>query len=295
MQLSARRHKLKNPFVPGFMYAFLVVAQTSQAYFYKMRNYMQSKLIIYILFIGLFFGTASRFKPEKPDYLQVSIDLLEAVKDKKSPQAYIDLLAQAKDTELLAQLGDDDARKVFWINVYNAFVQIKLGKEPELFENKGKFFKLEFIQIAGRTISLDVIEHDFLRRSKIKISLGYLSKWFVPKYKKNYRVDQLDYRIHFVLNCGAKSCPEILILRPEKVEAQMEEAAREYLTETTAYNKEENKVAVTPLMSWFRGDFSGKGGVLKILKKHQILEEAEKPKVDYQDYDWTLALGTFKD
>lgn len=249
-----------------------------------------------ILLSALSFGFISLTHPNDiTNFPELSYQLLKAVKDQKDPAALIQQLAEADENELFAQLKTDQEKKVFWINIYNAFTQIKLSKEPELYEDRGAFFRLDFIQIAGRTLSLDRIEHDFLRKSKIKISLGYLSKPFVASYIKKYRVKKLDYRIHFVLNCGAADCPKVRLLRPATLEQQLEQATREYIHETSVYKEEEKAVYVTPLMSWFRADFGGKRGTRKILKKHQFIPEDTKASIKFNKYDWTLKLGTFQE
>lgn len=43
-----------------------------------------------------------------------------------SIQAYLDALAHADDGVLASQLDDDAHKKAFWLNIYNAFVQILL-------------------------------------------------------------------------------------------------------------------------------------------------------------------------
>lgn len=248
-----------------------------------------------ILFISLGFNTQGALgQGNSPDYVAKSVELLETVRLNQTVEGILDVLAQADPSELMAQLTNDQQKKVFWINVYNAMVQIKLSQEPELFENKGAFFKLKFFKIAGYDMSLDLVEHGFLRRFKIKASLGYLSKPVFAKYKKAFCVDKVDNRIHFVLNCGAAACPPVQILQLASVEEQMENAARTYIQNTTQWQSEENRVQVTRLMSWFRGDFKGKKGIRKILKSYEIIPESAKPKVDYLDYDWTLKLATFE-
>ncbi|NJO01158.1 MAG: DUF547 domain-containing protein [Bacteroidia bacterium] len=149
--------------------------------------------------------------PMPEDYLDLSVALLEKVRDQQDYAPIVQKLAEASELELMSQLTNDAAKKAFWINIYNAFTQIKLGEAPALYENRGQFFKLNFIHIAGRALSLDQIEHDFLRKSKIKLSLGYLSKPFSAHYIKKYRVNKLDYRVHFALNCGAASCPPVRV------------------------------------------------------------------------------------
>jgi thiol-disulfide isomerase/thioredoxin len=74
---------------------------------------------------------------------------------------------------------------------------------------------------------------------------------------------KVDYRIHFALNCGAKSCPPIVYYSPEKLDQQLE-------------------------------DFGGKKGMREILKSHNIIPEAANPKIKFKDYNWTLELSTYK-
>ena len=78
-------------------------------------------------------------------------------------------------------------------------------------------------------MSLDDIEHGILRRSKIKWSEGYFNKLFPSKFEKENRVNKVDYRIHFALNCGARSCPPIAFYDPEKLDKQLDVATMIYL------------------------------------------------------------------
>jgi hypothetical protein len=51
-------------------------------------------------------------------------------------------------------------------------------------------------------------------------------------------------------------------------------------------------VTVTPLMSWFRGDFGGKKGVIKdFLVPYGIIPEGLDASLSYGDYDWNLELS----
>jgi len=132
-------------------------------------------------------------------------------------------------------LEDENTKKTFWINLYNAYSNSILKKNPEKYTNRNQFFKAKQIKVAGKTLSLDEIEHDFLRRTKIKWSLGHFNKLFPSKTAKASRVNKLDYRIHFALNCGAKSCPPIAYYAPEKLDAQLELATKNYLKSEVEY------------------------------------------------------------
>ena len=116
-----------------------------------------------------------------------STETNEAVED------YIISLKDLNYTELLNGLKNDDDKKAFWINLYNAYTNSSLHKNPDQYKDRKAFFKQENIVVAGKIFSLDKIEHGILRRSKIKWSLGYFSKLFPKKTEKDLRVYKLDY------------------------------------------------------------------------------------------------------
>jgi hypothetical protein len=228
-----------------------------------------------------------------PDYLQLSQTILSNIKEGKSYQKQVDILAESTLQDLSLQLKNDEQKKAFWINIYNSFIQISLMENPDEYKNRGAFFSKPRVVIAGETLSFDNIEHDLIRKSRIKWSLGYLRKWFRPKWERELRVDDVDWRIHFALNCGAESCPPIAIYTAQDINKQLDFMTTTYLTEQTTYNKEENAAKTVALMSWFRADFGGKCGAKKILKEYGITPEKPK-KLQFKTYDWTLSLGNYR-
>lgn len=191
--------------------------------------------------------------------------MLYAVRTGDSSDAFIKLLEVAGKQNLQQQLQTDAIKKAFWLNIYNAFVQKLLSEDPEKYKSRNAFFSDKQIVIASQKLSLDDIEHDILRRSKIKWSLGYLNKPFAGKFEKAFRVDKPDKRIHFALNCGAKSCPPIAYYDPEKIEMQLRLATVNYLKNETEYDTTSNIIYLPKIMDWFRGDFGGKKGIKKCL------------------------------
>ena len=224
---------------------------------------------------------------------ELSSRLLQAVKEEQPATEYVQRLREADPDELAAALNTDDRRKTFWINVYNAFIILQLRENPALYEDRGAFFSADNIEVAGEKLSFDKIEHGILRRSKVKLSLGYLDKTFVDAFEKRMRVTEVDWRIHFALNCGAKACPPVEVYRVETLNAQLDKRALAYLTATTRYDAAAGKVEVTTLMNWFRADFGGEEGVLDILKKRTLLPSGASPSISYSDYDWTLDIRNF--
>lgn len=250
---------------------------------------MKSFVISLILFINQF-----NYSQEKIDYQTVSEDLLTNIINKKSYENQVTILANSTLNELKNQLKTDTQKIVFWVNVYNAFIQISLSENPKLYENRGSFFSDKRVKVAGELLSFDDIEHGIIRKSRCKWSLGYLRKPFRPKWERKLRVDKIDWRIHFALNCGAKSCPPVAIYSPEKLNEQLDFMTKEYLKEQTDYNKETKTATSVALFSWFRADFGGKSGACKILYQYKITPDEPK-KLKFKDYNWTLMLGNFRD
>ncbi|MBU0940747.1 MAG: DUF547 domain-containing protein [Bacteroidetes bacterium] len=248
------------------------------------------KLLAILLLITVQFGFS-----QTTDYIAISKKLVEAAKAKNIKEAtgYMDLIAKADENTLIKQLEGDTAKKAFFINVYNGFTNISLRKDPEQYKDRGAFFKSEQFVIAGNKVSLDIIEHGFLRRSSIKWSLGTLHKLFPSKLDRKFRVKDVDYRIHFSLNCGAKSCPPVGMYDAKNLDKQLDASTDKYLKANTTYTKDKNNLVVPALMSWFRGDFGCKKGVIKIAKQFNIIPNDVKPDLDYKDYDWTIDLNNF--
>ncbi len=233
-------------------------------------------------------------------YAHLSMELVEAVRDDEPYDHIMRMLEQVSAEELRENLDTEAKNKAFWLNIYNAYVQILLLDEPELFEDRNSWFGYNFfsspqVTIAGKELSFDEIEHGIMRRSKIKISLGYLQRWFVDDYIKKFWWEEVDPRIHFALNCGAASCPFIAVFDPDRVEEQLEIATRQYLSENTVYDPSSNSLEVTRLMSWFRGDFGGISGAVQMLKDYGVIPEDADPSVNFDEYDWTLELGNYQE
>lgn len=228
-------------------------------------------------------------------YVALSKDLIRVARNKTSYADIKQKLATVPVDTLAKELDNDEAKKAFWINIYNAYVQLVLSENPDLFEDRDKFFGEDRVTIAGHELSFDEIEHGIIRNSKVKWLLGFVKNPFASKLIRTFRVDKVDPRIHFTINCGAKSCPKVAIYTVKTLDQQLDIATRQYLQETTTYKPEEEKVYVTSLLSWFRGDFGGKKGIQDFLKAYDIIPEESDPALEFKEYDWTLDLGNYKE
>lgn len=176
-----------------------------------------------------------------------------------------------------------DEAMAYWINVYNAaMLQLVLDAYPikspkDLGGLLGTTWEKKVFRAGGERISLDHIENGILR----------------AKYP--------DARIHFALNCAARSCPP---LRAEpyvadRLDEQLEDATRSFLADPAHVLVElgkKPKLTVSKLFDWYAADFvAAAGSVPAYVAKYASQLPLTTPdgagiewKVAYADYDWAL-------
>jgi hypothetical protein len=186
-------------------------------------------------------------------------------------------------------LINDHKKKAFWINIYNAYFQI-LRIEKNIV--KPAIFKKKCFSIAGNLISLDNIEHGILRRYRYKYSLGLFANLLTSKHIKENAVEKIDYRIHFALNCGAKSCPPIAFYNSENINTQLDLASQNFLKSESHFNEESKIVSTTALFKWFYFDFGGKKGIKRIFSE-KLNKDISDYKIKFKKYSWEDDLANF--
>jgi hypothetical protein len=239
------------------------------------------------------------------------------------------------DLESLAALSED-AKKAFWINLYNSFLQLQLrdlhkenGYEDIGGATPGFIYKAKAIPIAGRIFSLDDIEHGVLRRCRRKHLYGYcpdLYTVFTCSSIRKLACKSLDCRLHFALNCGAKSCPPIAYYTSEKIDAQLDQAAAAFLRQETKVSPMNLEIHISKIFYWYYADFGGKQGIYDLLERYclddlqasgtllngsgmvlledNVLDQGKNPSADgiedirsykliYKEFSWEQTLDNF--
>ncbi|WP_340154005.1 DUF547 domain-containing protein [uncultured Marivirga sp.] len=260
-----------------------------------MKRFTLTLFSFSFIFFGFSSQAQSKIMNEPNEFVRLSMKLITAVKSENDYKNYVNEYKALPLNKLAESLDTDNKTKAFWINTYNAFVQILLTEDPALFDDRGAFFKADQINVGGELLSLDFIEHGIIRGSKVKLSMGFMKDPFASKLEKQFRVSETDGRIHFALNCGATSCPYVAVYSAYELDKELDQITRQFLKRTTKYDQSEDEVYVTTLFSWFKGDFSDKGGVIGFLRKYDCIPEDADPDVNYKEYDWTLDLGNFTD
>ena len=157
-------------------------------------------------------------------------------------------------------------RLAYWINVYNintvaAVVEaypiksIKdLSTDPLIFT----VFKKKRVPYNGELLSLDDVENTI----------------------RGFH----DPRIHFAINCAARSCPPMRMeaFTGDKIDVQLDDQARKFVRANTHIAG--SVIHVTKIMDWFASDFDNQESFL--------LRYMELPRmrttIEYDDYDWSL-------
>ena len=189
-------------------------------------------------------------------------------------QAYLDHLQSIDPTDL-----SRPEQFAYWVNLYNAAtVEVILAEYPVESIRKigGSLFspgpwREPVLTVAGRTISLDDIEHGILR-----------AIWKDP-------------RIHYAVNCASIGCPNLRAraFRAEGLEETLEAAAREYINHHRGAEIRKGRLYVSSIYDWFTVDFGGNdAGVIAHLREYAGPELAATldgiTRIAGDDYDWSL-------
>ncbi|MGH1339046.1 MAG: DUF547 domain-containing protein [Aureispira sp.] len=220
---------------------------------------------------------------------ELAQQLLLAVKMQQDSKPLQTQLAALSFTDLRHALQDAKQQKAFWINCYNAYFLI-LKREKKI--DKPAIYTQALLTIAQQKFSLDDIEHGILRRFRYKYSLGYFPNFFTPAPIRTLAVPKIDYRLHFALNCGAKSCPPIAFYTPEKIDQQLDFATQAFLESESDFDEQHQVVYTTRLFLWFLGDFGGIKGIKSIFQQ-QLGKDLTGYRIRYKAYSWEEDLGNF--
>ncbi len=216
--------------------------------------------------------------------VRMSQDFILAIKTNQDYNAYLDTIANINLQKLSDELQSSNQKLAFWINTYNALVQTKIRGDVKAFDDKDQFFKDKDQEIGGEQLSLDQIENGILRRQKQDEKQEFIDR---------FKVDQLDPRIHFTLNCGASSCPPVAYYSVENLDTELGLAEESYVTQTSTYNEIDNVVEVSELFKWFEADFGGKDEVITLLMRLEVIPTDSNPDISYAPYNWNLDIENY--
>jgi len=153
-------------------------------------------------------------------------------------QGFIDQLAAASPEKKPEWFPNEDERKRYYLTAYNAYIVFYAASaypdKHALWSRLG-LFKNKDIILGGRELTLNELEHKIIRK------------------------EFLDPRIHFALNCGARSCPALKagVIAQNATESELEEAARRFINDPANVRFDESNLTLylSKIFDWFEGDF----------------------------------------
>ncbi|MFK7932717.1 MAG: DUF547 domain-containing protein [Saprospiraceae bacterium] len=174
----------------------------------------------------------------------------------------------------LNELKSETQKKAFWINIYNGmtnYVIIERQIQQSMKEAEG-IFRQKIFSIGAMEFSLDDVEHGILRRNQ-------RAMFSASDPRLALQVDDLDYRIHFALNCGAQSCPMIAFYTTAQIEEELAIAERSFIEQEFLVDIDKKRINCSPLFEWYRADF-GK----------RFLDDSAYAdfEVRLREYDWSI-------
>jgi hypothetical protein len=195
---------------------------------------------------------------------------------------------------------DEPIRLAFGINVYNLMIKyafMKVGIGPSNLV-RASFFSGVKMNIGGDIMSFDDLENGVLRSNRkhpFSFSVPFGSK--DPRARLSLR--EADCRIHFALNCGAKSCPPVKDFTAEAIDEELRIAAMAFCEqdENVRVDSEGNALYLSMIFNWYRVDFAPSNSelphkVVTFLRGNKkkalqnMIDSGKSIAVKFLDYDW---------
>lgn len=183
--------------------------------------------------------------------------------DKKALNAYCKLLTENPVQDAWTR----EQKMAYWINAYNAYtLKLIVDNYPTksiMNFDGGKTWDVRRIKLGSKKYSLNNIENDILR----------------PQFK--------DPRIHFALNCAAKSCPPLWnhAYTADNLEATLTARTKAFVNNPKYNEIHTNDMKISKIFEWYAADF---GDVKNFLNQHSKTWIKRSASVVFYEYDWGL-------
>ncbi|NTU90780.1 MAG: DUF547 domain-containing protein [Chlorobiaceae bacterium] len=235
---------------------------------------------------GAFFDT----KRAKVDY--------SAMKRSDSFARYLNLAASLRSFDL-SSLVTDQRKKAFWINIYNILIihgVIALDIRHSVLELVNFFGRIGY-DIGGTLFSPDDIEHGILRMNRPHPAFP-VRPFSSGDPRLRHLIEHFDPRIHFALVCAASSCPPVEFYDADKIDMQLDIAARSFVNRRgLELHLESGELYLSRIFQWYAGDFGTTGDerlafILRFADegtRNAIRDYGqERLKIGYLPYNWNL-------
>lgn len=238
----------------------------------ELDNFKIFHMRIRIIFLWLVLGLSINAQPDyKPwdTFLKKYVSSTGEVdyKSIQSNKKELDsIIKQFSTTKIVSSWNKND-QLAYWINAYNAFtIELIVNNYPiKSIQNLdgGKTWDVKRITIDGKKYSLNNIENDIIR----------------PQFK--------DARIHFAINCAARSCPPLKdgAFWGKTLELQLDEVTKKFINNPKYQNINPSKMILSKIFDWYAVDFSD---IITFINQYSTIKVNKKASITFNKYDWSL-------
>ncbi len=183
--------------------------------------------------------------------------------EKSALETYIKTLSD----NVPADSWSKNEKFAFWINAYNALTLKTIVDNYPLSSitklDGGKTWDVKRYKLGDKTYSLNDIENNILR------PMG-------------------DARIHFAINCAAKSCPPLLnkAFTAKELNALLESRTKKFVNDPKAnLLMKGDEIKISKIFDWYGKDFYN---IPDFINRYAISKVKSDVKIGYTEYDWSL-------
>ena len=217
------------------------------------------------------------------------VDYAALVGRREALDAYIGTLERVSLAAIEGATREEQL--AFWINAYNACM-LRLVAEHYPIQKAGGIFTGLRNAIAGRPANSVWQIEDVFTVAHCRIAGALRSQ---DDIEHSIIRPMGEPRIHFAVNCAARSCP---VLWPDAyeaatLEAQLERAVSKLVSTPEHFSVEPGVVRMNKVLDWFKEDFGGIEGLRTFFAPYLDAADAEvisthDTRIEFFEYDWTL-------
>ncbi|MGH2607595.1 MAG: DUF547 domain-containing protein [Gemmatimonadales bacterium] len=218
------------------------------------------------------------------------VDYATLQDDSARRRSYLDYLAGAAPEAVAA--ADRPTRLAFWINAYNACMLKQVIEHYPI--ERAAFRRLVIGSTSGRAASVRDIPGVF-KRKHCRVAGALRSQ---DDIEHGIVRPMGDARIHFAVNCAARSCPVLAAEAyvAERLDQQLDAAVHRFVETDTQLRiavADHVVLEVNKILDWYSKDFGGPNGVKQFFARYLPPDAAASiqradVRLRFFDYDWTL-------
>ena len=191
----------------------------------------------------------------------------------------------------LNELPSPVHRLAYWINAHNFAVlyaletQERVSGRTDLTQGGFALLRAPKLAFGGVKLAPDWIAHGIVRGDFEHIGLADADETTLALIRTEHEkiAGLVDGRVLLALACGARSCPAPLSYRPDRLDQQLDAAAKRFIADPRIGTAEDG---ISALFHWYAQDFASAGGIPAFISRYGSNEAANLQGM--LPFDWSI-------